>query len=71
MPRNPFLTLTRVVRQTPALPFYWAGVACNPPGSGLTPERGRFFLGANRAVTPKPTDEANGCNLGHLTPKTL
>jgi hypothetical protein len=35
------------------------------------PEYGRFFLGPNRAVVPKPIDEANRCILGHLTPKTL
>jgi hypothetical protein len=35
------------------------------------PESGRFFLGPNRAVVPKPTDEANRCNPGHVTPKTL
>ena len=34
-------------------------------------ESGRFFPGANRAVLPEPTDEANRCNLGHVTPKTL
>ena len=28
-------------------------------------------MGANRAVLPEPTDEANRCNLGHGTPKTL
>ena len=27
--------------------------------------------GPNRAVVPKPSHEANGCILGHLTPKTL
>ena len=37
----------------------------------LTPEYGRFFRGANRAVLPEPTGEANRGNLGHLTPKTL
>ena len=31
----------------------------------------RFFRVANRALGPKPTDEANRCNLGHLMPKTL
>ena len=31
----------------------------------------RFFLGPNRAVVPNPTDEANGCILGYLTPKPL
>ena len=31
----------------------------------------RFFLGPNRAVVPKPTNEANRCNPEHLTPKTL
>jgi hypothetical protein len=35
------------------------------------PEYGRFFLGLNRAVVPKPIDEANRCNQGHVTPKTL
>ena len=39
--------------------------------TGLTPEYGRFFLGPNAAVVPKPTDEANRCNLRHVTPKTL
>jgi hypothetical protein len=29
------------------------------------------FLGPNPAVVPKPTDEANCCNLRHVTPKTL
>jgi hypothetical protein len=37
----------------------------------LQPEYGRFFLGPNPAVVPKPTDEANRCNLRHVTPKTL
>ena len=31
----------------------------------------RFFLAPNRAVDPKPTCEANRCNLRHVTPKTL
>ena len=35
------------------------------------PEYGRLFLGANGAVVPKPTAEANRCNPGHVTPKTL
>jgi hypothetical protein len=30
----------------------------------------RHFLGPNPAVVPKPTDEANRCNLRHLAPKT-
>ena len=30
-----------------------------------------LFLGPHRAVVPKPTDEANRCILGHLTPKAL
>jgi hypothetical protein len=30
-----------------------------------------FFLGPNRAVVPEPTDEANRCNPGNVTPKTL
>ena len=34
-------------------------------------ESGRFFRCANRAVLPEPTDEANRCNLGHVTPKML
>jgi hypothetical protein len=34
-------------------------------------ESGRFFRGANRAVLPEPTDEANRCNLRHLTPTAL
>ena len=34
-------------------------------------EYGRFFLGPNPAVVPKPTGEANRCNLRHATPKTL
>ena len=34
-------------------------------------EYGRFFLGPNRAVVPKPTDEGNRCNLRHVAPKTL
>jgi len=29
------------------------------------------FLGPNPAAVPKPTGEANRCNLGHVTPKTL
>src|ERR1035437_1322830 len=29
------------------------------------------FFNPNRAVAPKPTDEANRYNLGHLTPKTF
>jgi hypothetical protein len=40
----------------------------------LTPfpsEYGRFFLGPNPAVVPKPTNEANHCNLWHVAPKTL
>jgi hypothetical protein len=40
-------------------------------GSVLTPESGRLFLGANRAILLEPTGEANGCDLGHVTPKTL
>jgi hypothetical protein len=36
-----------------------------------TPEHGRFLLGLNPAVVPKPTDTPNRCNLGHVTPKTL
>ena len=35
------------------------------------PEYGRFFLRPNPAVVPKPTHEANRCNLRHVTPKTL
>jgi hypothetical protein len=34
------------------------------------PEYGRFFQGPNPAVVPKPTDEANRCNLRHAAPKT-
>src|ERR1035437_2213655 len=34
-------------------------------------ESGRLFRGANRAVLPETTDEANRCNLRHVTPKTL
>ena len=36
-------------------------------------ESGRFFRDTNRAVLPlsEPTDEANRCNLRHVTPKTL
>ena len=40
-------------------------------GSGVTPEYGRFYLGHNRTVGPKPTEEANRCILGHLAPKAL
>jgi hypothetical protein len=29
------------------------------------------FPGPNPAVVPKPTNEANRCNLGHVTPKAL
>src|ERR1035438_5993586 len=36
-----------------------------------TTESGRFFRGTNRAVLLEPTDEANRCNLRHVTPKTL
>jgi hypothetical protein len=36
-----------------------------------SPECGRFFLGPNHAVVPKPSDEANRFILRHLTPKTL
>ena len=39
-----------------------------PLGSSYA-ESGRFFRGANRAVVPKPTDEANRCILGHLPQK--
>ena len=39
--------------------------------SGVTPEYGRFYLGPNRTVGPKSTDEANRCILRHVTPKTL
>jgi hypothetical protein len=28
-------------------------------------------MGASRTVLPEPTDEANRCDLGHVTPKTL
>src|ERR1019366_6951357 len=35
------------------------------PGSELTPESGEFFLYADRAALPEPTDEANRCNLRH------
>jgi hypothetical protein len=31
----------------------------------------RFYRGANHAVIPEPTDEANRCKRGHLTPKVL
>ena len=48
-----------------------ARVAQHPQGSGVTPEYGKFFPGPNPAVVPKPTDEANRCNLGRVTPKTL
>jgi hypothetical protein len=34
-------------------------------------ESGQFFPDAIRAVLLKPTDEANGYNLRHVTPKTL
>ena len=37
----------------------------------LQPEYGRLFLGPDPAVVPKPIDEANRCNLGHVTPKPL
>ena len=30
-----------------------------------------LFLGPNPAAVPKPTDEANRCNLRHVAPKTL
>ena len=30
-----------------------------------------LFLGPNPAAVPKPTDEANRCNLRHVVPKTL
>ena len=43
----------------------------NSQSSGVTPEYGRFFLGPNRAVVPKPSDEANRCNLRHVAPKAL
>src|ERR1039458_3918391 len=36
-----------------------------------TSESGRFFRDANRAVLPEPIDEANRCDLRHVTPKTL
>ena len=39
------------------------------PNHGLP--RLPFFLGPNPAVVPKPTDEANRCNLRHVTPKML
>jgi len=39
--------------------------------SKVTPEYGRFFLGPNRAVVPKSTDEANRCKLRQVTPTTL
>jgi len=37
----------------------------------FTPESGRFFLGANRALRPEPREAANRCNLRHVTPKPL
>ena len=36
-----------------------------------TPANSTDFLGPNPAVVPKPTDEANRCNLRHVTPKAL
>src|ERR1035438_7050934 len=36
-----------------------------------TPVISTDFLGPNPAVVPKPTNEANRCNLRHVTPKTL
>jgi hypothetical protein len=45
---------------------------CYTPGFELTAESGRFLPGANRATLPgKPTDEANRCNLRHVTLKAL
>ena len=45
----------------PVLVHFWS----------IWPMAFRFFLGPNRAVVPKSTDEANGCILRHVTPKTL
>ena len=44
---------------------------CNTLQALRLRESGRFFLGPNRAVVPKPTDAANRCNLRHVTPKTF
>jgi hypothetical protein len=39
--------------------------------AALAPEYGRFLLGPNPALVPKPADEANRCDPRHATPKTL
>src|ERR1039457_2582014 len=36
-----------------------------------TPANSPDFLGPHPALLPQPTDEANRCNLRHVTPKTL
>ena len=43
------------------------------PSALLAGEMFRAYLqrGANRSVLPKPIDDANGCNLRRVTPKTL
>ena len=48
-----------------------ARIAEQPIGSEVRPESGRFFPGATRAVVPKPTEEANGCKLRHVSAKTF
>ena len=37
----------------------------------VEPQRGRFFLTANRGLGPEPTEEANRSDLRHVAPKTL
>ena len=57
------------VRALPLEPFP-KSLEDNDFSRHVTPEYGRHFLGPNPAVVPKPTDEANRCNLRHVTPKT-
>jgi len=65
----------------PASRLFPAPPGCAPsPGAATSahalpelnrPVHGRFFLGPNRAVVPKPIVEANRCILRHVAPKTL
>ena len=61
--------LRRRVPNVETLGYY--RMSLRDDGSGVTPEYGRFYLGHNRTVGPKPADEANRCILRHVTPKTL
>jgi hypothetical protein len=65
----PHIRVPRVCAST--APCGTRGRSSATPSRQVTRRPCRFFLGAIRVPVPNPTDEANRCNLGHVTPKTL